>query len=314
MEEGLAEKPQNAAASTSPPSLASQQNATTNTADHSSDSSQKADPKEFIAKFLPGDPDNPQNFSMAKKSFMLFQMSLLAFVGSLGSSIITPAQSRIAAYTNSSTEVTVLTLALFVLGFAFGPLLWAPVSEVYGRKVSMLPAVFILGLFSIGTATSTTAAGIYITRFFGGLFGSAPISNVSAALGDFYSPLERGIAMTFLAMCVVGGPTIAPVVGAAITVNPNMGWRCKLNFHNSQSVMSLSNSLLGTEYIEAILSFASVALSFFFLPETYGPVLLKRKAAALRKSTGDDRWWHPQEKEKINPSNIVTKYISRPLR
>ncbi|KAM3431447.1 hypothetical protein NHJ13734_007301 [Beauveria thailandica] len=255
----------------------------------------QANPKEYLVKFGPGDLDNPQNFGVAKKSFLLFQMSLLAFVGSLGSSIITPAQSEIAEYTNTSHEVAVLAMALFVLGFAFGPLLWGPVSEVYGRKLSMLPAVFVLGLFSIGTATSQTAASIYVTRFFGGVFGSAPISNVSAALGDFYSPLHRGIAMTFLAMCVVGGPAVAPVVGAAIMVNPDLGWRW-------------------TEYIEAILAFASVALSACCLPETYPPVLLKRKAQQLRKTTRDSRWWHPQEKEKINVSNILVKYVSRPIR
>lgn len=232
MEEGRSEKHQNPGEAAS-----QQQNDATNKAQNDQNQNPngpeyKADPNKFLAKFLPGDPDNPQNFSTAKKSFLLFQMSLLAFVGSLGSSIITPAQARIAAYTNSSAEATVLTLSLFVLGYAFGPLVWAPVSEVYGRKVSMLPAVFILGIFSIGTATSTNAASIYVTRFFGGLFGSAPISNVSAALGDIYGPLERGIAMTFLAVCVVGGPTLAPVVGAAITVNPNMGWRCKLVWRN----------------------------------------------------------------------------------
>lgn len=88
----------------------------------------------------------------------------------------------------------------------------------------MLPAVAILGLFSIGTATSKTAASIFITRFFGGVFGSAPISNVSAALGDMYEPKARGIAVTFYAVMVVGGPTLAPLLGAAIT-GSKLGWR-----------------------------------------------------------------------------------------
>lgn len=55
-----------------------------------------------------------------------------------------------------------------------------------------------------------------------------------------------------------------------------------------------------------------VALSFFCLPETYHPVLLKFEARRLRKETGDDRYWHPQEKERISMNNILTKYIGRP--
>lgn len=72
----------------------------------------------------------------------------------------------------------------------------------------MLPAMFCLGLFSIGTATSKNAQSIFITRFFGGVFGSAPVANVSAALGDMWSPKARGTAVVFYAVAVVGGPTL----------------------------------------------------------------------------------------------------------
>jgi MFS family permease len=91
----------------------------------------------------------------------------------------------------------------------------------------MLPAVFILGLFSIGTATSRSAAAIFLTRFFGGIFGSAPISNVLAALGDIVEPATRGNAMTIVAFCITGGPKLGPVVGSALTANPRLGWRCR---------------------------------------------------------------------------------------
>ena len=152
-----------------------------------------------------------------------------------------------------------------------------------------------LGLFGIGTAVSTNAASVFLTRFFGGIFGSAPVSNVSAALGDMYEPKARGIAVTFYAVCVVGGPTVGPVIGSALTANKELGWRW-------------------VEYIEAIWVFVACISSFFFMPELYGPVLLKRKAQRLRKETGDDRYWHPHEAEKININNIVTKHLSRPLK
>lgn len=71
---------------------------------------------------------------------------------------------------------------------------------------------------------------------------------------------------------------------------------------------------LGTEYIQAIITFAVVLLTSIALPETYHPVLLKQKARRLRKDTGDERYWHPHEAEKISVDNILTKYISRPVR
>jgi MFS family permease len=64
----------------------------------------------------------------------------------------------------------------------------------------MLPAMVALGLFSIATAVGKNAQTIFITRFFAGIFGSAPVSNVSAALGDIWDPKARGIAVTFYAV------------------------------------------------------------------------------------------------------------------
>ncbi|OAA56311.1 msf membrane transporter [Niveomyces insectorum RCEF 264] len=253
----------------------------------------------YLVRFTPDDPDDPHNFGGGKKYGITFLLGALAITGSLGSSIITPAESTIAADLGMAYEVTVLLLALFVLGYALGPMLWAPVSEAYGRRWSMLPAVTILGLFSIGSATSRTPAALLVTRFLAGVFGSAPISNVSAALGDFYGPRTRGVAMAFYSVCVLGGASIGPVLGAAIVFNPHMGWRW-------------------TQYMEAIIAFAVAAVGWVALPETYNPVLLARKAARLRAAPvadgGDPRYWHPQEFVHVTLQNVVTKHLSRPLR
>ena len=249
----------------------------------------------LLVEWAENDPDNPRNWSNGYKSWLTFQLGMLALAASLGSSIISPAEDAISTYVGVSREVTVLSISLYILGFAFGPLLWAPISEVWGRKWSMLPAVFCLGLFSIGTATSQNAASIFITRFFGGLFGSAPVSNVSAALGDIWSPKARGTAVTFYAVAVVGGPTLGPTIGAALTVNPSLGWRW-------------------TEYILAIWVFTIFALALICLPEVYGPVLLHRKALRIRKETGNSNYYHPHEDTKLDFKSIVTKHLARPLR
>lgn len=151
-----------------------------------------------------------------------------------------------------------------------------------------------LGLFSIGTATSKNATSIFVTRFFGGVFGSAPVANVAAAIGDIWLPKDRGNAMSLYALCVVGGPTLGPLIGSALVVNPHLGWRW-------------------TMYIEAIWTFATVALVYVCLPEMYAPILLKRKAIKLRKDTGNERYHHPHENIKIDFKSIVTKHLARPL-
>lgn len=121
----------------------------------------------YLVDFEDDDSENPMNWSPYYKAFITVQLGFMALSASWASSIISPAEPVIAAKFNVSQEVTILTVSPFVLGFAVGPLMWAPISEVYGRKWSMLPAIFVMGLFTIGTAVSRNLQSIIITRFFG---------------------------------------------------------------------------------------------------------------------------------------------------
>lgn len=121
----------------------------------------------FLVKFDENDPTNPMNFSTLKKSWITLQLGFTALTASLASSIIAPAEGAIASRFHIGSEVTVLVISLYVLGFAVGPLMWAPISEVYGRKWSLIPAMTVLALFSIGTAVSQNPETVFITRFFG---------------------------------------------------------------------------------------------------------------------------------------------------
>lgn len=66
-------------------------------------------------------------------------------------------------------EVTTLGTSLFVLGYAFGPILWAPVSELYGRRLPIIMAAFGFGVFNIAVAVAKDIQTVMICRFFSGL-------------------------------------------------------------------------------------------------------------------------------------------------
>lgn len=121
----------------------------------------------FRTTFADNDPKNPRNFSPAYKAWITMQLGLVALVANLASSIIAPAEPALSREFDISSETSVLVVSLYVLGFAFGPICWGPISEVYGRKMSMIPAVAALGLFSIGSAVSRNPQSLFITRFLG---------------------------------------------------------------------------------------------------------------------------------------------------
>lgn len=65
-----------------------------------------------------------------------------------------------------------------------------------------------------------------LTRFFGGVFGSAPLCNTGGVMADIWSAKHRGAALLVYGVAVLSGPLIAPVVGGAFVVNlPQTGWR-----------------------------------------------------------------------------------------
>jgi len=99
-------------------------------------------------------------------------------------------------------------------------------SEAYGRKPSVLIPVFGLMVFSFASAVAKDLQTLLITRFFAGVFGCAPLSNVGGVLADIWPPTQRGAALLTWGIAVIVGPLVAPIVGGALVVSLNpTGWR-----------------------------------------------------------------------------------------
>jgi MFS transporter, DHA1 family, multidrug resistance protein len=75
----------------------------------------------------------------------------------------------VAVHFDVSREVGVLGVSLYVLGFATGPIIWAPSSELYGRKSPLLISCFAFSIFSIAVAVAKDVQTVFISRFFSGI-------------------------------------------------------------------------------------------------------------------------------------------------
>ena len=170
------------------------------------------------------DPYRSINWPFRKKVITTILYGFTTMGATMASSIYSPAVDQISQEFHVGTEVSLLGLSLLLVGFGLGPLVWAPLSEVYGRKYAVLIPYFIAACFAFGTATAKDLQTILITRFFSGFFGSAPVTNTGGVLGDIWHPTQRGTAIVGYAFAVVGGPVLGPIIGGAI-VQSYLGWR-----------------------------------------------------------------------------------------
>jgi DHA1 family multidrug resistance protein-like MFS transporter len=224
-------------------------------------------------------------------AIMLGYTTLLA---AFTSSIFSAATFAVAAEFDVSAEVGLLGLSLYVLGFATGPIFWAPLSELRGRKLPLVISMFGFSIFQIGVAAAKDLQTIMLCRFWGGFFAACPLAVVAAVFSDMFDNRTRGLAITVFSMTVFTGPLLAPFIGGFITAS-YLGWRW-------------------TEWLTAIMGFLAFGLDLIFLEETYPPVVLIEKAAELRRRTKNWGIHAKQEEIEVDFRELVTKNFSRPMR
>jgi len=93
-------------------------------------------------------------------------------VSAFTSSIFSTATQAVANEFKVSTEVGILGLSFYVLGFALGPIFWAPLSELKGRRLPLVISMFGFSVFQLGTAAGKDLQTVLLCRFWGGTYHS----------------------------------------------------------------------------------------------------------------------------------------------
>ncbi|KAM3067349.1 hypothetical protein ACMFMF_009841 [Clarireedia jacksonii] len=259
----------------------------------SSASSFKVSQKKVI-HWEEGDPDNPYNWSSAWKAYIVLVGMLVVINSTMGSSLPSNAISYISPNFNITSEYAeILPISMYLLGYVLGPLVFCPLSEQYGRRTLMLATFFCYTAFTLGCALTPTWGGLLAFRILAGINASSPISVSGGIYADIYNdPVTRGRAMAVFTGGTCVGPLAAPIISGYIS--PVLGWRWSF-------------------WIGLIVAGATW-LPLIFLPETYGPVILLRRAKRLRKETGNPEIYAPIELGKQDLKQMITVTLTRPLR
>lgn len=162
----------------------------------------------YLVEFLPNDPRNALNFPRSKKWTITILQAIATLAVTFASTAYSGGVKSIIMEFDVSNEIVILGISMFVLGFAIGPLFWAPFSELYGRQLSFFLSYMALTAFNAGAAGAPTMAALIVLRFFAGSLGSSPLTNAGGVIADMFAANERGLATALFAMAPFFGPTI----------------------------------------------------------------------------------------------------------
>ena len=238
------------------------------------------------------DPENPKNWSKGYKWWCTMCVAFTCFVVAFNSAVITADIEGVSETFHVSEEVSLLTITLFVVGFGVGPMAFAPLSEIVGRRVIYGSTLFLAVLFTIPGAVAKNIGTLLVTRAIAGIAFSAPMTLVGGTLADLWKNEERGVPMAAFSAAPFIGPAIGPLAGGFLA--DACGWRWLY-------------------WIELILSGIAWALITITMPETYTPTLLAKRAKELRKETGDDKYVTEEDLSKLPLAQRLRTFLLRPF-
>ncbi|VEU21863.1 DEKNAAC102837 [Brettanomyces naardenensis] len=241
------------------------------------------------------DPMHPHNWPVKTKFIQCAIVAFEAVCVTFDSSVFAEATPALSSIYHVAGVVATLGTTLFILGFATGPVVWAPLSELYGRRPVLIVSSFLFTVFNFAVACSDRLSAIMICRFFAGCLGAAALVVVPASLADMFNNKTRGAALILFCIVTVGGPIAAPFIGAFIVANPHMGWRW-------------------IEFITGIMSAVAFAFIVFFGKETHHAIILTNKARDIRRRTGMWGVHSAHEQFSLTVKQIIDSALTRPLR
>lgn len=146
---------------------------------------------------------------------------------------------------------------------------------------------------TVGCALSRNTASILVFRFLCGAFGASPLTNSGGVIADIWDAKTRGDAMAIFSIAPFAGPALGPIIGGFIYVS-GTDWRWLF-------------------WVCTIFSGVCFLLTALTLPETYAPIILKRKAQRIRKETGDDKYRAPAEMVKLSATGLLKATFFKPF-
>ena len=240
--------------------------------------------------------DDRENIQTQKPLFVRWFYAIIISASSIvltcTSSIYSMAMTRVGEQFHKSHTVISIGICFFLLGMGWGPVFLAPISEFHGRRIVYIFSFLFMIPFQLMTGFANNMATLLIGRFLAGFAGSAFMGVASGSFSDLFNKDEIMLPVMMYTLTPFIGPGLGPLIGGFIAHGTNWRW---------------------TNFVMAIAVAVMLVFISFVVPETYTPLLLKKKAQRLRKTLNDDRYYAPIERSSKSIFTTIFLSSKRPM-
>ncbi|CAJ2509467.1 Uu.00g144930.m01.CDS01 [Anthostomella pinea] len=252
---------------------------------------------------LPNAHTRPKDWPRRKKWTATLLLSAFAFLQPLSETMLAPTQISISTSLSiSSPWQWLLVNSLILIGVGLGPLLLAPLSEIYGRKPVLLGGSLVFVVWNTACGLSKSLGQLLAFRLLSGFGACVADALAGGLMGDLWRADERGRAFAVFMAAPLLGPALGPICGAYISEGTG-DWRWVF-------------------WITSAASGAVILLAAVFLRETYEPRLVllaarkeerRRRAADSGSGAGsivEEGKETGEEKTPPSPTDLKTPFLS----
>lgn len=193
-------------------------------------------------------------------------------------------------FSSDSQAHQTLIVSIWELGEVIGPLVIAPLAELYGRKPVYNSAAVLFCILSVACALSTNLSMLLAFRFLIGMTPPTATLN-SPIVADMFTKEQRGKAISMVQLPALLGTVLGPTIGSYLTAR--MGWRW-------------------TFWLAAIICGTFSIVFAFVYRETYRVLILQKRVEVLQKTTGNYRLRSKYDSG-LTKAQVFRKAMLRPL-
>ena len=153
----------------------------------------------------------------------LWLPALFTLAGTLAMHIFVPALPAAGAELGASDATMQMTVTLYLLGMAFGQLVYGPLSDRFGRRPVLMGGLALYVVGGLAAALAPHAGSLVAARLFQALGGCAGLVLGRAIVRDTTEGSEAARRMALMNLLITIGPGLAPILGGAMNVA--LGWR-----------------------------------------------------------------------------------------